>query len=155
MGLPRSVTKVKKKNVEFTSSVDRVEYTLTELTRAALRDIGKLLTRRIHQKIRNIASKSLKRSPRVRSAFQYWNRKRETDLVIGIKHDTWYGVDQELGMDGQPKRDILRSTVVENIDLIEQIQAQYLEHIENEMNARRMIDENAEVADDDQDVGDS
>jgi hypothetical protein len=155
MGLPRTVTRTTKNGVKFTSNVDRANYTLGELTRAALRDIGKFLTRRMHQKIRGIASKSLTRSPRVRNAFQYWNRRRETDLIVGIKHDTWYGVDQELGTDGQPKRDILRSTVIENINIIEQIQAQYLEHIENEMNARRLIDENAEVSNDDKDVGDS
>ena len=91
------------------------------------------------------------------SLLEVWDESKASgyDLIVGIKHDTWYGVDQELGTDGQPKRDILRSTVIENINIIEQIQAQYLEHIENEMNARRLIDENAEVSNDDKDVGDS
>ena len=43
MALPKSVTKIKKGNVEFISNVDRVNYTLNELTRAALRDVGKFL----------------------------------------------------------------------------------------------------------------
>ena len=38
MPIPPSVTKMKNGNVEFTSNVDRVNYTLDELTRAALRD---------------------------------------------------------------------------------------------------------------------
>jgi hypothetical protein len=129
--------------------VERAEYTLEELTRAALRDIGKLVTFKARDKVRAIANHSMKRSQRVKNAFQSWNRRRETDLQVGIKHETWYGVDQELGLDGQPKRDILRKTVFENINVIQEISAKYLKHIEDEMTAQRMIDENAEVADDD------
>ena len=149
MPMPRSVIRVNRNGVRFTSSVERAEYTLEELTRAALRDIGKLITFQARDKVRLIAKGSMKRSKRVKNAFQSWNRRRETDLQVGIKHETWYGVDQELGLDGQPKRDILRKTVFENIDTIQQISAKYLKHIEDEMTAQRMIDENAEVADDD------
>jgi cobalamin biosynthesis Co2+ chelatase CbiK len=39
-----------------------------------------------------------------------------------------------------------------NLGEIRNIQAKYLKHIEDEMVAERMIDENAEVADDDQDA---
>ena len=149
MPMPRSITRVNRNGVRFTSSVERAEYTLEELTRAALRDIGKLITFQARNKVRLIAKGSMKRSQRVKNAFQSWNRRRETDLQVGIKHETWYGVDQELGLDGQPKRDILRKTVFENIGTIQQISAKYLKHIEDEMTAQRMIDENAEVADDD------
>jgi hypothetical protein len=155
MGLPRSVTRNTRNGVRFTSSVDRVNYTLNELTRAALRDIGKVLSTRAVRKIKLISRGVLKKWNFKFREVQYWNRRLETDLIIGFKHDTWFGVQQELGTEGQPKRDILRSTVIENIDLIEQIQAQYLRHIENEMAARRLIDENAEVAIDDQDARDS
>jgi hypothetical protein len=149
MPLPRSVVKINRKGVKFTSSVERAEYTLEELTRAALRDIGKLITFGARDKVRAIANSSMRRSQRVKNAFQSWNRRRETDLQVGIKHETWYGVDQELGLDGQPKRDILRKTVFENINVIQEITAKYLKHIEDEMNAQSVIDENAEVADDD------
>ena len=149
MPLPRRVVRINRKGVKFTSSVERAEYTLEELTRAALRDIGKLVTFKARDKVRAIANHSMKRSQRVKNAFQSWNRRRETDLQVGIKHETWYGVDQELGLDGQPKRDILRKTVFENINIIQEISAKYLKHIEDEMTAQRMIDENAEVADDD------
>lgn len=150
MPLPKSVVKINRKGVKFESSVNRAEYTLTELTRAALRDIGKLLTFKARDKVRDIANRSMKRSKRVRNAWQFWNRRRSVDLIVGIKHDTWYGVDQELGTDGQPKRDILRKTVFENLQLIREIQARYLKHIEDELQAERHIDENAEVADDEQ-----
>lgn len=151
MPMPKSIVKNKRKSgVHFISTIDRTKYTLYELTRGALRDIGKVLTYRIRNKIRKIASSSLSRSRRVNNAYQYWNRKKSLDLILMIKHETWYGTDQELGTDGQPKRDILRSTVLENVDVIREIQAKYLKHIEDEIMAERMIDENAEVADDDQ-----
>jgi hypothetical protein len=149
MPLPKSVVQNSKKGVKFTSNVDRTSYTLEELTRAALRDVGKIITRKAIIKVKKIASGSLKNWNYKFKEFQYWNRKRETDLVIGIKNDTWYGTDQELGMNGQPRREILRSTVFENISLIREIQAKYLKHIEDEVAAQRLIDENAEVAPED------
>lgn len=149
MPLPRSVMKMNRNGVQYTSSVLRAQYTLQELTRAALRDIGKFIDYKARAESMNIAGKSLKRSRRPKSSFQHWNRKRETDLVVGIKHDTWYGVDQELGLNGQPKRDILRKTVMNHIQDIIEIQSKYLKHIEDEMLAQSVIDENAEVAPDD------
>ena len=46
--------------------------------------------------------------------FSYWVRKKETDLQVGIKHNTWYGVLQELGDGNQPRRSILTSAVQQN-----------------------------------------
>ena len=53
-------------------------------------------------------------------------RKKENDLQIGFKHNSWYGALSELGDKNQPKRGILRDTVFENIDTIQEIQGQYL-----------------------------
>ena len=47
MPLPKSVTKIKKDGVEFVSNVDRASYTIQELSRAALKDVAKLLRKRI------------------------------------------------------------------------------------------------------------
>jgi hypothetical protein len=149
MPLPRSVIRINRGGIQYTSSVLRANYTLQELTRAALRDIGRFIDYKARGDVMNIANRSLRRSKRPKSAYQHWNRKRETDLQVGIKHDTWYGVDQELGLNGQPKRDILRKTVLGHIKEIQEIQAKYLKHIEDEMAAQALIDENAEVADDD------
>ncbi len=149
MPLPRSVVRINRKGVKFTSSVERAEYTLEELTRAALRDIGRLITFNAIRKVKLIANGSLQKWNKRYKEFQFWNRRRETDLQVGIKHETWFGVDQELGLNNQPKRDILRKTVFENVNVIQEITAKYLKHIEDEMTAQRMIDENAEVAEDD------
>lgn len=146
MPLPKSVMRVNRNGIRYISNVDRAKYTLRELTRAALRDIGKYVSFNCRTLVRSIAGRSLKRSKRPSNAYQYWNRKRETDLVLLIKHDTWYGVDQELGLNGQPKRDILRGFVMSHINEIIDIQAKYLKHIEDEKEAERVIDENAEGA---------
>ncbi len=50
MAVPKSVVRFKKNGVEYTSSVDRVNYTIVELTRAALRDVGKYLARTANSK---------------------------------------------------------------------------------------------------------
>jgi len=143
MALPKSVTKVTKDGVEFTSNVDRVQYTIQELSRAALRDIAKFIRKRMIEKLKKLPG--MKKNKRLYKSTQYWLRKWEGDLQIGFKHDTWYGVKGELGTHGQPARNILRDTVFENIDEIRRIEAQYLSAIEDEIKAQALIDENEQV----------
>ena len=51
MSLPKAV-KITQNGVEIISNVDRIQYTLKELERAALRDVGKLVCKRSRQKIK-------------------------------------------------------------------------------------------------------
>jgi HK97 gp10 family phage protein len=148
MPMPKSVTKINKDGVEFVSSVDRANYTIEELSRAALRDVAKLIRKRMIQKLKKLPG--MKRSKRIYKSTQYWVRKRETDLQIGFKHDTWYGVHQELGDRNQPARHILRGTVMENIDEIRKIEGQYLSAIEDENKALALIDEKEYVPEGDE-----
>lgn len=143
MPLPKSVVKIDKKGLKFTSSVDRVEYTIEELIRAALRDSAKLIRKRMIVKLRTLPG--MKKSKRIYSSSQYWVRKRECDLQIGFKHNTWYGVLQELGDKNQPARHILRSTVFESIDDIRRVQGAYLSAINEENKALGLIDENGDA----------
>lgn len=145
MPLPKSVTKIKKGGVEFTSNVDRAKYTMKELQRAALRDSAKLIRKRMIEKLKKLPG--MRRSKRIYGSTQYWLRKIESDLQIGFKHNTWYGVDQELGTSKQPKRGILRDTVFENIDEIRKVQGKYLSAIENDNKAKGLIDESEGTAD--------
>lgn len=141
MSLPRSVVKFKKNGVEYTSNVDRANYTITELTRAALRDVGKYVARTCNSAAMKLPG--LKKSRRVRgktSAFQYWVRRNETDLQVGIKHGTWYGEQQELGTSNQPKRGILRGSVYDNIAQIVEIESKYLSALEDEAQALALIE---------------
>lgn len=127
MPMPKSVTKIDKNGVTFTSNVDAIQYTIQELTRAALRDCAKLMRKRILEKLKVLPG--MKKNRRIYKSSQYWVRRKDCDLQIGFKHNTWYGVLQELGSQNQPKRDILRSTVMENIDEMQKIQAKYLSAI--------------------------
>jgi HK97 gp10 family phage protein len=139
MSLPKSVTKIKKNGVEYSSSVDRMKYTLAELSRAALRDVAKLVRKRMIEKLKKLPGMKLNR--RIYSSTQYWVRKKESDLQIGFKHDAWYGVDSEMGTSNQPARNILRDTVFENIDEIRTIEGKYLSAIEDTNKASAFISE--------------
>lgn len=155
MSLPKSVVKFNKNGVTFTSSVDRAQYTIQELSRAALLDVGKVIARKCNNKAKySLSGWKKNKSKRVstylkKAAFSYWVRKRECDLQVGIRHGTWYGVAQELGgtvpggknksLRYIPKKGILRTTVYDNIDLIREIEAQYLSAVDDELKAARLI----------------
>lgn len=155
MAIP-SPMKFKKDGVEFTSSVDRCNYTIRELTRAALRDVGRYVVRQCTRKARRLDG--LGRTRYIQKRFQFWVRKQEGDLLVGIHNvmknknpgETWYGMDQELGLNGQPKRAFLHDSVYENIRTIRDIEAQYLSAIEDEQRALALIDEEETFGDGDE-----
>lgn len=142
MPLPPSVTRIKKDGIEFVSSVDRCAYTIQELSRAALRDVGKYVCITANKAAQKLYYGSLRKSRRVRGskgAFQYWARKQEGDLLVGIKHGTWYGTEQELGSSKMKKHGILTNTVNDNIATIIKIESQYLSALEDEAEALALI----------------
>lgn len=144
MPMPKSVIKINKKGLQYTSNVDRASYTIKELSRAALRDVARLIKYDIRQKFNKLQGMR-KQTGRFKGAYQHWLRSKEGDLQIGIKANTWYGVQQELGDRNQPKRDILRSSVYDNIDKIREIEGKYLSAIENENAALALINEKEEI----------
>ena len=144
--MPKSVTKISKNGVEFISSVDKANYLITELTRAAMKDVAKYVLKIVRANVRGISRQTAKmRYAGMR--YQYWVRKKECDLQLGIentKHgaeSAWWADQSELGTGNQPKRGFLRSTVYDNISTIRQIESQYLSAIEDEAGAEGMIDE--------------
>lgn len=137
MALPSSV-KIKKNSVEFTNSCDRANYTIRELTRAAMKDVGKFVAKRTRQQIR-------KRTGRLAKNIQYWVRKTDQDVQIGFKPGGFYGGFQELGTVKQPKIAALYNSVKDNIGTIRDIEAQYLSAIEDEQKALALIDEKEEA----------
>lgn len=155
MAIP-SPMKFKKDGVEFTSSVDRCNYTIRELTRAALRDVGRYVVRQCTRKARRLDG--LGHTRYIQKRFQFWVRKQEGDMQVGIHNvmknknpgETWYGMDQELGLNGQPKRAFLHDSVYENIKTIRDIEAQYLSAIEDEQRALALIDEEETFGDGDE-----
>ena len=145
MSVPKSVVRFRKGNVEYTSNVDFACYTIVELSRAAMRDVGKFIARTANEQAMKL--KGLKKSRRVRgrtSTFLYkvpWAASGLPHLEVGVTHDTWYGVAQEMGTSKQPKRSILRKSAQDNIAKIIEIESKYLSALESEARALALIDE--------------
>ena len=145
MSVPKSVVRFRKNGIEYTSNVDRVNYTIVELVRAALRDSGKFIVRTANSEAMKLPG--LKKSRRVRgrsSTFLYnvpWAKTGLPHLEVGVKHGTWYGEQQELGSSQQPKRQIMRNSVYNNVPQIIEIQSKYLSALEDEAEALRLISE--------------
>jgi len=136
--------RINRNGVTYTSNIDRASYTIKELSRAALRDVARLIKLSIRKEFNKMPGMR-KQSGRFKGAYQHWLRSREGDLQIGIKANTWYGIQQELGDKNQPKRDIIRNAVMNNIDKIREIEGQYLSAIEDENTAQALINEQEEV----------
>lgn len=138
MSVPKSVIKIKKGNIEYISSVDRVQYTIAELSRAALRDVGKFIC----NKFRNGYYGMFRRKKgNVGRYTQYWVRRKECDLQVGIKPNAFYGGFQELGSSKSKKYGLLQKTVSESIPEIVAIESKYLSALEDEASALSMIEE--------------
>lgn len=158
MSVPDSVMKMKKTKgadgyeLTFTSSVDRVNYTLKELITRANKDVGRFLVAEIRNKVRDI-SPFIKKARRAPERYQYWVMPKENVLVVGVENTkkgantAWWADQAELGSNGQPKRSIVTETVRENVDKIREIQSQYLSAINNEEEAVKLAEENERVSD--------
>lgn len=141
MSVPKSVTKVTSEGVEFTSSVDRVNYTMKELCRAALRDVGKFICKRFRQEY---YSSFRRRKGYIGKYTQYWVKWKKEDvpkLEVGMKPNAFYGLYQEVGSEKQQKLGLLTKATEENIAEIIRIESQYLSALENEAMALSLISE--------------
>lgn len=139
MSIPQSVTKISKDGVEFISNVDRCSYTIKELTRAALRDVGKFVCKRFRQ---SYYSAFKRRKGNIGRYTQYWVRYKQEDypnLQVGLKPNAFYGGFQELGTSKQTKMGLLSDTVQSNIAEIIEIESKYLSALEDEAKALAMI----------------
>lgn len=170
MANPPSGLKITKNGITYTSNIDRTKYTIKELSRAALRDVGRLIVSKVRKRsrLRNHMSGVVMKSRFYGKdgAFSWWVRRRETDMQIGIKHDTWYGVKQELDSGVRPPKStvprqrraetqqkkrrkkkppighqILMTAVKESIDDIRRIEGHYLSAIEDENRALGLIND--------------
>lgn len=137
---PKSVMKINKKDgVTFTSSVDFASYTLHELTRAALKDVGRFVVREARMTVK-------KRTGRGAKNIQSWVKYKQPvpELEIGIKPGGFYMGYQELGTNKQPKIGAMYNAVAGNIPMIVKIQSQYLSAMDNLDSAQSLIDESEE-----------
>lgn len=150
MANPNAGTKVSlgKKNyndITFKNNVDHVNYTIEQLIMSANKDVGVYLAKLCNAEARKLF-RGVNKTRRIGgkytvAAFQFWARKYTKDLQVGIKHNTWYGTEQELGSSKMEKHAVLKETVYNNIDNIRKIQAQYLTALNNEQKAERLSKE--------------
>lgn len=134
MSLPKSV-KFTRNGIEYLSNCDRIQYTIKELTRAALRDTGKYVCKMTRKKVR-------RKTGRLAKNTQYWVRsKQETpDLQVGFKPGGFYGLYQEIGTVKYKKIAALSDSTESGVSEIQKIQQQYLSAVGTE-SAESMIDE--------------
>lgn len=140
MSIPKSVMKINKDGVQYISNCDKASYTIQELTRAALRDVGKFVCREFRTNYYNTFKKQ---SGRVGKACQYWVRYKQPkpNLQVGIKPNGFYGLFQEVGSSKTTKLGLLTHAVQDNIAKIIEIESQYLSSLESEARALALIEE--------------
>jgi len=155
MGMPKSVTKVSKDGVKFTSNVERFEYTIDELVKAALRDTAKLIRNRMKKLVpvwsgvlkSNIATwvRKDKATGKVWLQAGVYNRatsKKKGKTPVYHMHLLEFGTSK---MDAQP---YMKPATFDNINEIRTIQAKYLSAIEDDLMAESLIQEGEEIAED-------
>ncbi len=140
--IPKSVTKVKtkNKNVEVTleDSVDQANYYINELTRAALRDVGKLLKTEFRTRYYARFKRQTGDAGRVTKIKVYASKNTKYPrLEIGLKTgqaDGFYAYFQEFGTSNGkvPKLGILQNSVKDNIAKIVEIESKYLSGLSGE-----------------------
>lgn len=149
MGVPKSVVKIKKNGVEYVSQVDKCQYFIFELTRAALRDVGKFCVKKFRERYYSVFQRRSGDAGKSTKYTVYSNEKTKFPRVdIGLPHshkgktvDGFYAYFQEVGSTKTPKMGILTKTVQENIPTIIEIESQYLSSLKDEAKALKLIAE--------------
>lgn len=145
MGAPKSVVKVKKNGVEYTSNVDACQYYIHELNRAALRDVGKFVKAEFRKAYYSIFKRHSGDGGRSLSYVVLASKSTTAPRVeMGLKQgkiDGFYSYFQEFGTSKTPKLGLLRQSVEGNIQKIIEIESKYLSGLEDEATALSLIDE--------------
>lgn len=137
-------------SVKFESNAKQVKYIMTELERAALKEVAKFLRKQVKARV-PVKSGTLKKNVGT------WVKKKDGSLQIGVysrerakRKKYTYAYHAHLVQFGTVKTkpvDFLRAPVMENIDQIRLIQGKYLKAIEDDNRARGLIQEEEEIAD--------
>lgn len=155
MAVPKTVTKVSTKNgvkVEFSNNVNKTEYYLFELNRAALRDVMKFVRRTFLYNFTqhfNERTKIYKKGVSTR----VWSGKdtKYPRANIGLSSRSpmgFYAYFQEVGTHEQPRLGLLQHAVEDNVDTIIQIESQYLSALSDDENTIEGIIDEGEYGED-------
>ena len=140
MPTPKSQTKVLVKNgkteITYEDNLDATEYFIYELNRAALRDVGKFLTKLFRT---NYYQHFEKHTGNAGKATKYkvisGQKTTAPRLQIGLKTgkvEGFYAYFQELGTSKTPKLALLTHAVEDNVPEIVKIESTYLSGLSDE-----------------------
>jgi HK97 gp10 family phage protein len=152
---------IKKGEVTFVSSVDRCQYTITELSKMALRDVAKLLRQRVKAKD-NMPELTGNLKKNVGTWVRINKQTGRPELQIGVYNKerakkrglnyAFYAPFLEFGTKNRRAinggKGFLKHIVESSIDDIRKIEGQYLEAVEDENRALGLIEDGEEIADD-------
>lgn len=145
MSAPKSVVKVNKNGVTYTSNVDATQYYLFELSRAALRDVGKFVKAEFKKKFYEHFDRDTGNAGKATSYTVLSGKNTKYPRVeIGLKKSQLKGVyayEQEFGTSKIPRLGLLRDSVEGNIPKIIEIESKYLSGLEDEAKALAQINE--------------
>lgn len=147
MSAPKSVVKINKNGVQYTSSVDTAQYYIHELSRAAMRDVGKFIKKTWQQEYDKHFKKHTGHGRGATSVKVIAGEKTTAPRVqIGLKTgkvDGFYAYFQEFGTSKQPRLGLLTHSAQDNIAEIIKIESQYLSALEGEVERlNSLVDEN-------------
>ncbi len=144
MSAPKSVVKINKSGVYYESFADQANFYLFELTRAALRDVGRFVLRKFREDYYSVFHKNSGEGGKALK-YQVMSRKNTTAPRVNIGWKTgakgFYSAFQERGTKKQKKLGILHKVVENNTSTIKEIESQYLTGITPE-NVNAKINEN-------------
>lgn len=142
MGAPKSVTKIKAKNgdvsVEYTSDVDAAQYYIHELTRGALRDVGKYIAKTFRTAYYDHFSRRTGDAGKATKYKVFSSASTVAPRVeIGLKTGRvpgFYAYFQEFGTstNNVPRLALLTHAAQDNVAEIVKIESQYLSGLTEE-----------------------
>lgn len=150
MAIPKSVTRITTKGgvkVEFRNNLDKTEYYIYELCRAALRDVMRFVQKTFKYDFYQHFGKRTGAANYSTTIEVLSNRKTKFPRAnIGLssrKMKGFYAYYQEVGTEEQPRLGLLQHAVEDNVDTIIEIESQYLSALSSDENSiEGMIDEN-------------
>ena len=140
MPTPKSQTKIKikegKAEVTYESNLDATQYFLYELNRAALRDVGKFVSKVFRNAYYQHFSKHTGNAGKA-TKYKVISGQSTTSprVQIGLKTgqvEGFYAYFQELGTTRQERLGLLTAAVEDNVAEIVKIESQYLDALNDE-----------------------
>lgn len=136
MSAPKSVIKINKNGVQYTSGVDTAQYYIYELSRAAMRDVGKFIKKTWQMEYDKHFKKHTGNGRSATYVKVIAGEKTTAPRVqIGLKTgrvDGFYAYFQEFGSSKQPRLGLLTHAAQDNIAEIIKIESQYLSALDGE-----------------------